>query len=301
MCLVMTLEQLRIFLAVADRLHVTQAAGVLNLTQSAVSASIAALEAQHGVRLFDRVGRRIELTEAGAIFLPQAQALMAQAEGVRMLLEDLSRDTRGRVRLAASQTVASYWLPQRMVMLHTRQPGIVLSLSVANTAAVARAVLEGAADLGLVEGEVREDALHQQVVARDELVLVVAAAHPLALENGVEPEAYTGLSWILREPGSGTRSEFENHLALADLALSDLDVTLELPSNEAVLAAVSAGESVSVVSRRAAENAVAAGRVRALPIRAGVRPFAVLSHPARHRTRAVQAMLDLLTTPFPEA
>jgi DNA-binding transcriptional LysR family regulator len=297
----MTLEQLRIFVEVATRLHVTQAAGVLNLTQSAVSASVAALEAQHGVRLFDRVGRRIELTEAGAIFLPQAQALMAQAEGTRLLLEDLSRETRGRLRLAASQTVANYWLPQRMVALHGAHPGITLSLSVANTAGVARAVQEGAADLGLVEGAVSEGDLHRQVVARDELVLVVAMSHPLAQETRAEPESYGGLEWILREPGSGTRSEFESHLAQENLGLAELTVLLELPSNEAVLAAVSAGQGVSVLSRRAVENAVAAGRVRALAIRAEARPFAVLSHPGRHRTRAVQAMLDLLTGPFPEA
>ncbi len=297
----MTLEQLRIFVEVATRLHVTQAAGVLNLTQSAVSASVAALEAQHGVRLFDRVGRRIELTEAGAIFLPQAQALMAQAEGTRLLLEDLSRETRGRLRLAASQTVANYWLPQRMVALHGAHPGITLSLSVANTAGVARAVQEGAADLGLVEGAVSEGDLHRQVVARDELVLVVAMSHPLAQEIRAEPESYMGLEWILREPGSGTRSEFESHLAQENLGLAELTVLLELPSNEAVLAAVSAGQGVSVLSRRAVENAVAAGRVRALAIRAEARPFAVLSHPGRHRTRAVQAMLDLLTGPFPEA
>jgi DNA-binding transcriptional LysR family regulator len=295
------LEQLRIFVEVATRLHVTQAAGVLNLTQSAVSASVAALEAQHGVRLFDRVGRRIELTEAGAIFLPQAQALMAQAEGTRLLLEDLSRETRGRLRLAASQTVANYWLPQRMVALHGAHPGITLSLSVANTAGVARAVQEGAADLGLVEGAVSEGDLHRQVVARDELVLVVAMSHPLAQETRAEPESYGGLEWILREPGSGTRSEFESHLAQENLGLAELTVLLELPSNEAVLAAVSAGQGVSVLSRRAVENAVAAGRVRALAIRAEARPFAVLSHPGRHRTRAVQAMLDLLTGPFPEA
>lgn len=291
----MTFEQLRVFVAVAERLHVTRAAAALQLTQSAVSASLAALETQHGVKLFDRVGRRIELTEAGATFLPEARALLARLETAELLLEDLARETRGRLRIHASQTVASYWLPPRLVALHEAHPGIELQLTVGNTAQVAEAVVQGAADLGFVEGEVSHDQLQQRVVARDELVLVVASGHPWAARSAVPPSDYPRQTWILREPGSGTRSVFEAHLGRAGLTLAELAVGLELPSNEAVLAAVAAGDGVSVLSRRAVESAAAAGWVRALPIEGAERPFAVLTHPARHRTRALAAMLTLLS------
>ena len=129
----MTLEQLRIFLAVAERSHVTRAARALNLTQSAVSAAVAALEAQHGVALFDRIGRRIELTEAGAGFLPAARAVLAQAETARLVLADFAEQPRGRLRVHASQTVASYWLPPFLTRFHDANPRVDLSLTVGNT------------------------------------------------------------------------------------------------------------------------------------------------------------------------
>ncbi len=101
----MTLDQLRVFVAVAEREHVTKAAKALNLTQSATSAAIAALEERHDVRLFDRVGRRIELTEAGRLFLPEARAVLARAEDAGIALAELAGLKRGRLRIVASQTV----------------------------------------------------------------------------------------------------------------------------------------------------------------------------------------------------
>src|SRR6516165_7024866 len=152
----MTLEQLRIFEAVADREHVTRAAEALNLTQSAVSAAIAALEERHAVALFSRVGRRIELTHAGRLFLDEARAVLE----------------RGALTVYASQTIASYWLPPRLVSFRRAHPRVTINLVARNTTEVARAVQDGAADLGLVEGRVDADDLVQQAVARDRLALV---------------------------------------------------------------------------------------------------------------------------------
>src|ERR1700720_4542338 len=110
----MTLEQLRIFIAVAERQHVTRAAGELNLTQSATSSAIAALEARYGIKLFDRVGRGIVLTQTGRDFLGEARAVVARAKAAAQVLDDLAGLKRGSLTLAASQTVANYWLPPRI-------------------------------------------------------------------------------------------------------------------------------------------------------------------------------------------
>src|SRR3569623_149713 len=120
----LTLEQLRIFVAVAEREHVTQAARALNLTQSAVSAAVSAIESRHGVKLFDRVGRRIELTEGGRTFLTEARAVLARAAAAETVRSDLAGLKRGAVTLAASQTVASYWLPPLMARYRAAFPGI---------------------------------------------------------------------------------------------------------------------------------------------------------------------------------
>lgn len=292
----MTLDQLRIFLAVAERCHVTQAAQALNLTQSAVSAAISALEAQHGIKLFDRIGRGIALTEEGRLFLPQARRVLAEAESARNALEDLAAEPRGTLRIFASQTVASYWLPPRLMALHSRHKGLEIQLSVGNSAQAAKAVQDGAADLGFVEGPLPESDLQHQVVARDELVLAMCDSHPKAAQERFSSADYRGFSWVLREEGSGTRSESEAHLRDMGLALEDLDIALELPSNEAVLAAVGSCDTVTLLSRRALRQSalshVTAHRISW--IAPPLRPFAMITHPHRHRTRAMAALAKII-------
>src|SRR5262249_44516546 len=148
----MTLEQLRVFVAVAERQHVTRAAAALNLTQSAVSAAIAALEARHGVKLFHRVGRGIGLTEAGALFLVEARAVLTRATAAELVLAELGDLKRGTLAVQAIPTIASYWLPRHLVAFHRAHPGINLRLAIGNTAQVIAAVHEGDADMGFVEG-----------------------------------------------------------------------------------------------------------------------------------------------------
>lgn len=293
--LAMTLEQLRIFLAVAERQHVTRAAEALNLTQSAVSAAVSALEARHGVRFFDRVGRRIVMTETGEAFMAEARAVLDRAETAEMVLEDLAREPRGRLRVHASQTVASYWLPPRLVALREMHPGIELRLTVSNTTQVADAVQEGGADLGLVEGAVAHGELHRQVVARDRLVLVMATDHPWAGRDAVPLAGLAAQNWILREPGSGTRSEFETWMAGQGLSVAGLPLALELPSNEAVLNAVAASQCLAALSQRAVARPAAAGWIRTLPLPGAERPFSLLTNPQRYRTRAQQALIGILT------
>jgi DNA-binding transcriptional LysR family regulator len=290
----MTLEQLRIFLAVAAHQHVTRAAETLHLTQSAVSAAISALETRHDVRLFDRVGRRIELTETGRLLVPQAEAVLAAAETATLMLADVADTTTGRVRIHSSQTVASYWLPERLVRFHERHPGVAIELTVANTTQAALAVMEGKADLGVVESSVARPHLTTNVVATDQLVVVVAPGHPFATAQKLPVARLKESDWILREHGSGTRAEFEDWLEDKGGALDDLTVTLDLPSNEAVLAAIMAGSSATVLSKRAAMAASAAGLVKMLPLEGAERQFFVIRHSDRHRTRATLELERLL-------
>ena len=114
----MTLEQLRIFVAVAEREHLTRAAEALNLTPSAVSSAIRVLEERYATALFHRTGRRIELTEAGLAFLPEARATLARAQSADLFLTEIGGLKRGTLTLAASQTVAGYWLPPRLMRFH---------------------------------------------------------------------------------------------------------------------------------------------------------------------------------------
>src|ERR1700676_5233228 len=135
----MTLEQLRVFVAVAERQHVTRAAEALNLAQSAVSSAIAGLEARHKVKLFNRIGRGIELTEAGTLFLVEARAVLARAEAAESALSELGGLKRGTLVVQASQTIASFWLPRHLVAFRRAHAGLVMRLEIGNPAQVAGA------------------------------------------------------------------------------------------------------------------------------------------------------------------
>ena len=152
----MTIEQLRVFVAVAERGHVTEGARALNLAQSAASHAIASLEARHDVLLFDPIGRRIALTEAGAALLVQARRILAEVEHAEQTLAEFGALERGVLSLYASQTIAGYWLPPRLVAFRRAYPRIEIRLTIGNTAEVAEAVESATAKLGFVEGAVKK-------------------------------------------------------------------------------------------------------------------------------------------------
>ena len=289
----MTLEQLRIFVAVAERQHVTRAANALNLAQSAASSAIASLERRHGTKLFHRVGRNIELTEPGRAFLDEARAVLARVAAAELMLADFGGLQRGSISVCASQTIAGYWLPRHLADYHRAHPGIELRLTVGNTAQVAAAVHDGTAELGFVEGAVTDPALLSEVVARDQLVLVVAPDHPWRSRAHAALAELVDIEWVLREPGSGTRSVFEAELARAGM-IASLRVALELPSNEAVRAAVEAGAGATVISASVVAPSLEARLLHRVRLDLPDRAFVVLRHRDRHCSRAATVLLDAI-------
>jgi DNA-binding transcriptional LysR family regulator len=296
----MTLEQLRIFVAVAEREHVTRAAADLNLTQSATSAAIAALEARYAIKLFNRIGRRIELTQAGRQFLVEARAVLARAAAAETVLADIAGLKRGSLTLAASQTVGNYWLPPLMHRYRVTYPGITLALTIGNTEAVAAKVREGVADLGFVEGPIDDQALSVTPVAEDEMVLVVSPALPRSKRQTILPADLKAMPWVFREPGSATRALFEKAVTKAGLRISDIEMVLELPSNEAVRAAVEDAAGAAVLSKLVVAASIEAGSLIDLNFGLPKRMFFALRHKDRSITqpeRELFKFIDALPQP----
>jgi DNA-binding transcriptional LysR family regulator len=252
------------------------------------------LEDRYGAALFHRVGRRIELTEAGRTFLPEAQATLARAAAAELVLSELGGLSRGALAIQASQTIASYWLPARLVRFHAAHPGIDLRLAIGNTETVASAVVEGGAELGLVEGAIDAPALSALTVARDRLIVVVAPDHPWAGRRTLPAAEILARPWVLREPGSGTRSAFAAALTQAGIDPARLTVALELPSNEAVRSAVELGGGATVVSELVVAAYLAAGRLVRVPFPIPDRAFLLLRHKERYRTKASLALEAML-------
>ena len=287
----MTLEQLRIFVAVAERGHVTRAAKALRISQSAASAAIAALESRYGTKLFDRVGRGIQLSETGKLFLREARAVLDRASMASSVLQDLAGQATGKLAIAASQTIATYWLPRRLATFHAANPGVLLNVVIRNSREVETAVIEGEADLGLVEGPTQHAALIRQHIDHDKLVLVVAANRPALPLNTMGRLDLRAVNWVIREAGSGTRRGLEDVAFREGLTLDDLNIFLVLPSNEAVREAIEAGAGATIISRHVVASAIAARKLVEIPIDLPQREYALLRHRERHMTLTQQALV----------
>ncbi len=148
----MDFQHLTVFQAVARRLSFSRAADELNLSQPAVSKHIQLLEAELGVRLFQRVGRRVELTDAGRIVVDYAQRVSVLTEEVRRVLGELEGLQRGYLRLGASSTPGLYLIPEVLARFRKRYPAVQTTLAISNSADIARRVLAGEFDLGFVGG-----------------------------------------------------------------------------------------------------------------------------------------------------
>lgn len=293
----MTLDQLRIFIAVAEREHVTRAAAALGLTQSAASGAIAALEREFATRLFHRIGRGIALTEAGQVFLTEARAVLNRTETASATMREVAGLERGRLAIKASQTIANHFLPLRLVAFHRAYPGVRLAVSIGNSADVAQAIMEGSVELGFVEGP--GDALIQpqivaEPIAQDRLVLVVASGHQWAGRPDLAPSDLAAGSWVLREDGSGTRAMFFEALSSLGLGHAAIEVAIELPANNSVLTAVIGGAGATILSELVCADAIAAGKIAVVPLDLPRRTYFAVQHQDRTRTRAAAALLALL-------
>jgi DNA-binding transcriptional LysR family regulator len=289
----MTLEQLRIFVAVAEREHVTRAAEYLRLAQSAVSHAVAQLECEFGVSFFNRVGRRIELTDNGRAFLEEAHAILDRADATRGRMLALGGLHRGVLRVHASHTIASYWLPARLNDFHAQHSEIQLSITIANTTDVCRMLLSGEASLGLVEGDLPAPDLLSDVVALDQLVLVVAPDHPWVKAPPLPEDLYQS-AWVSREQGSGTRLEFENDLRRLGVDPERLTIMMEVASNEAMASAVETGRAATVLSASVVAGRIEAGLLHRVPLALPDRQFRVIRHPERNLSPAAEKFFSML-------
>ena len=176
-----------------------------------------------------------------------------------------------------------------MAQFHSRHPAIRVELAIDNSEGAAAQVLDGRAELGFVEGSIDQPALAHWKVGEDRMLLISGQAVDTIDEDWVR-----GANWIVREHGSGTRSSFEDVLRDRGIDPADLNIAMTLPSNEAVRSAVEAGAGVAVLSELVVRRALAAGHLHELPLAMPARPFEALRHKERYRTRAADALTELV-------
>ncbi len=244
----LNLRQLEVFVATARAGSTRAAAERVARSQSAASAALAELEAAVGAPLFDRVGRRLVLNENGRALLPRAAAMIDDATELQHLF---SGEHAVPLRVAASFTIGEYLLPERVAEWKAAHPGSHLRMRVSNTDDVIDAVARHEADIGFVEGARTHPDLLMRPWLSDELVVFAAATHPLAGRR-VSVEELRGASWVVREPGSGTREATDRWLLEH---LGAVDIAYELGSTEAIKRLVGFGAGIGCVSRYAVAQA----------------------------------------------
>lgn len=292
-----TLRQLEVFAAIASHGQVTRAAQAVALSQAAASMALADLEGQLGTPLFHRVGRHWQLTDSGREILPLAREVLDRVGDI----EDIGR-TRGAafdIHLGASVTIGNHLLPGLIAELMQLHPLGKVQVSRHNTEQVVSRLLAFQIDLGFIEGPVNDPRLTCFDWRQDELQVFAAPGHPLA-GAALAPEDLAAAGWIVREPGSGTRECFDR--AMADAGIRPR-IVLELEQPEAVRQCVRLGLGLGCLSALELREAIHAGWLLRLqaPFLALSRQLRIAVHAQKHRTRGIQAILDLCGADSPPA
>lgn len=254
-------NQLGVFLAVARAGSLTAAVDVLDVSQPAISAQLAALEEAVGMALFDRLPRGVRLTRAGEVLREHAERMEGVEAEARQAMDELRGVRKGLLSVGASLTVGAYLVPAYLGAFKRKFPGIGVKLEIANSHEIQeRLGPDGAGDsrfeVGFIEGPLeKSEDLKAVVFAQDEMVPIVRRGHPFGSRVKVALEAFLAEGLISREVGSGSRDAVEKALG------KKFDPVMALGSTEAIKSAVMAGLGVGIVSRLAVGSELDAGKL----------------------------------------
>ena len=260
------LLKLRVFVQVAESGSFSEAAKVLNRAQPTVSHHIKMLETDFGVKLFNRSGLKLTLTDGGRILLPWARKLLRRSGEISEMMGSLKDNIVGELRIACSTTSGKYILPQLAARFKQRFPGISVSILSCTPPHVLLRLLGGDANLGVLSHETVQAGMDIQEFFEDSITLIVPKNHQWANAPHVEPEDIINEPLIIREPTSGTSKVMLGQFAKYDIVLDDLNVFLTLGNAEAIVESVAAGYGVAFVSRLAAACPLQIGKVIEVPV-----------------------------------
>lgn len=254
----MNLRKLKIFYETARHLNMTKVAKEMYISQPSISQSINELEAELGVKLFDRIGKKIFLTHEGEVFLNYTRRILnLYDEGVKSLREFINNKN-GKIIIGASTTIGIYILPDIIKDFSSKFRDIEISLIIENTKNIEKLILENKVDFAFVEGEIHSDEIIKEVEWTDELVFICGDENKLRSYDKISGNMLEDQKLIMREVGSGTREHTEMFLKKNKIKFNTF---LELGNTEAIKRTVEANLGVGCVSYRVVEDQVNAGKL----------------------------------------
>ncbi|RDS82442.1 LysR substrate-binding domain-containing protein [Dyella psychrodurans] len=285
-----SLRQLEVFVQIALHGSVRAAAERLYMTQPAASMALAEMERQLDAPVFDRERGRLRLNARGRELLPLAQELLERHAEFGRRATGKTLALAGDLRIGASNTIGNYRVGELLGDFVRVYPQVAIRLRVANTGDIAAAMLDHSLDVGCVEGPVAHPLIEVRPWRDDALVVCAPPDHALAKKHSLKPEHFAGARWVLREPGSATRTTSERVLA----QLPPGETVMELDQIESIKQAVTAGLGIACLPEVAVTDAIANGRLVALetPFLDLRRKLSILLHREKYRGAVLEAFLD---------
>ncbi|HEB71376.1 MAG TPA: LysR family transcriptional regulator [Nitrospirae bacterium] len=244
-----TIHQLELFLLAAKLKNFSRAADQMAISQPAFSAQIIKLERILGAPLFDRIDRKIEMTEVGAVFEEYVQKTLSTLREGKQVVDDMTHQVIGALKIGASTTIANYILPEYLGAYNAKYPNCKIEMMVNNTNQIEQALLKGEIDMGLVEGPIgNTKRINSYLFMLDELVVIFSTRHRWKNRSSVSFDDFQREPLIIRERGSGTRQVFTDMMGKSR---APLNIAMEIGNTEAIKKSAESGIGVAVISQSA--------------------------------------------------
>ncbi|SNX59889.1 DNA-binding transcriptional regulator, LysR family [Nitrosomonas ureae] len=258
----LTLRQLKVFESVARHLSYSRAADELHLTQPAVSMQIKQLEDNIGLPLLEQLGKRIYLTEAGRELYQYSRSIAQQLADMEVALDELKGMERGKLNISVV-TTANYFAPHLLAKFCQRYRGVTVSLNVSNREAVLKQLADNLIDLAIMGQPPENLDIDSESFMENPLVVVAPSDHPLCKERFIPVKRLAREIFLVREPGSGTRSAMERFFAAHKVAINK---GMETDTTEAIKQAVQAGMGLGIMSLHTVELELETNRLKILNV-----------------------------------
>lgn len=285
----MTLRHFQIFVTVCDTMNMTTAANTLFVSQSAVSQAISELEGHYDVRLFERLSRKLYLTQAGEKLLGYARHIIRMNKDAESEMRALNQN--GMIRIGASVTIGACVLPKLITAIKNENPSLSIEVTEDNTTQIEQLILCDKLDLGLVEGEITLSDIISKPFTEDMLVLICGKNHHFSERLLIEPYELEKENFILREVGSGTRKTFEDVMSKNALTWES---NWTCNNVDTIKMAVAEGLGVSVISQRAVCREIESGILHRVNINGLFfkRQFKLVYHKNKYLTEAMKYFIN---------
>lgn len=286
----MTLRHLRIFVEVVNCGKMSEAASRMFISQSSISQAISDLENYYQIKLFERLSKRLFLTEAGKDLYDLASKVILAYDEMDKYMDHITNNQ--ILRMGATFTIGATILPQLLRAFDTECPDVTTKVVVNRTPILETQLLQGELDVALVEGSIKSADLVVENILKDELFLVCSPYHPFAHKKQVKLEELEGQDFVMREATSKTRKIFESYLNEAQIKVTEKWTCNNL---ETIKAAVIGGYGLSILSARYIRQEQEKGIIRAIPIEGikMVRDFSLVYHKSKYHFPAFQTFLVL--------